>query len=286
MLLSRVAVAALLVTVTAGCGSPEPPQRYPIKGQILAVNGAAQSLTIRHEDIPNFMPGMTMTFPVVNASEMAGRAVGELVTATLEVANSQGRLRDIVHTGQAPVTENVNQLAIATELLAPGDPVPDAAFVDQSDKRRSMAEWTGTVTAITFVYTSCPLANFCVLMDQHFQALQTEIARDPALQGKVKLVSISVDPLHDTAAVLGAHAARRQADPAVWTWLTGDLATVDRFAGRFGVGIIRPETPGEINHNLQTAIIGKDGRIRRVFAGNTWTPAEAISELRAAVSAS
>jgi protein SCO1/2 len=273
------------VALTLACQTADPPKRYPIKGQILAVNATDQALTIRHEDIPDFMPGMTMTFPVIEAREMEGRAAGETITATLEVADSLGRLRDIVHTGNAPIVENANQLAIATELLGPGQEVPDAAFIDQTDKRRSFAEWKGTVTVVTFIYTSCPLANYCPLMDQNFRTLQTLIGEDAMLRGKVKLVSISVDPTRDTPATLAAHAAKRQSDPAVWTWLTGDLATVDRFAGRFGVGIVRPDNQPEINHNLRTAVIDRAGRIRTVYSGNSWTPGEAVTELRAAVSA-
>ena len=74
------------------------------------------------------------------------------------------------------------------------------------------------------------------------------------LKGQVRLVSITFDPETDTPKVLAAHAARLKADPAVWTFLTGDRVTVHRFAGRFGVGVIRPEGVKEINHNLRTAL--------------------------------
>ncbi len=90
----------------------------------------------------------------------------------------------------------------------------------------------------------------------------------------MKLVSISFDPERDTPAVLAKHAARFKADPAVWTFLTGDRATVEKFAARFGVGLIRsPETPGEITHNLRTYLIGADGRVLKIYSGNEWTPA-------------
>jgi protein SCO1/2 len=119
-------------------------------------------------------------------------------------------------------------------------------------------------------------------MDQNFATIPRAAAEDPALKGQVKLVSISIDPEGDTPAVLAAYANRRQADPAVWTFLTGDRVTVHRFAGRFGVGPIRPEGATEITHNLRTALVGRDGRIRKLYSGNQWTPGDVLSDLRAA----
>jgi len=171
---------------------------------------------------------------------------------------------------------------IGTEgVLAIGDPVPDAAFVDQTDKRRSFAEWKGTPTLVTFIYTSCPLPTFCPLMSQNLATIQRAIGEDPALAGKVKLVSITFDPQHDTPAVLAKHAARLKADPAVWTMLTGDQKTIEKFAAKFGVGLIQsPETPDQITHNLRTTLIGADGRVVQIYSGNEWTPSAVIADLR------
>ena len=279
----RLSVLVFLsATLTAACQQAEPPKRYPIKGQILAVGTERQELTISHDDIPGFMPGMTMTFPVASAEGMKGRVAGEIVTATLEVDNSQGRLVDIVHVGEAPLSGNTNQVAMASALLDVGAEVPDAAFIDQTDARRSFAEWKGSLTLVNFVYTSCPLPTFCPLMDQNFATIQDAVAEDPQLHGQVKLVSISIDPVNDTPAVLAAHAKKRRSDPAVWTWLTGDTVTVDRFAGRFGVGILRAADSKDITHNLRTVLIDKSGRIRAFYNGSNWTPQAVIADLRAA----
>ena len=122
-------------------------------------------------------------------------------------------------------------------------------------------------------------------MDQNFATLQRAIAEADQLEGQIRLVSITFDPETDTPSVLAAHAARLKADPAVWTFLTGDRVTLHRFAGRFGVGVIRPEGEKEINHNLRTALIGRDGRIRRFYTGNEWTPSAVLADLRSAVAA-
>jgi protein SCO1/2 len=174
---------------------------------------------------------------------------------------------------------------MAAGVLTEGDEVPDVALVDQTDQRRSFSEWRGHWTLVTFIYTSCPLPTYCPLMDQNFATLQRAVAEDGRLKGRVRLVSITFDPERDTPKVLAAHAARLKADPAVWTFLTGDRVTIHRFAGRFGVGVIRPEGVTEINHNLRTALVDRDGRIRRFYSGSEWTPSTVLADLRSAVAA-
>lgn len=280
-------LAVAVALVGAGCtrpADPEPPRRYPLAGQVMAVDVAGRQLTVKHGDIDGLMPGMTMTFHVADPTDLDGRAPGDLITATLEVSSTDSRLLDVVATGTAPLPTNTNEVALAAGLLEVGDAVPDAALIDQADRRRSLSEWTGTTTLVSFTYTTCPLPNFCPLIDRHFAALQRQIAGDGALAGHVRLISISIDPTTDTPAVLAAHAARLEANPDIWTMLTGDLKTVDRVAGRYGVGIVRPDQPGEIKHNLRTTLVGADGRVRAIYSGNDWTPDTLIDDIRASVS--
>ncbi len=278
---AAIVAGCLSAAVLAGCSRREPPRQYPLQGQILAVHPERQEVTIRHEDIPQFMPAMTMTYPVATRELFEARVPGELVTATLEVVDSTGRLIAVTRTGVAPLPTGPDGAPIGAPILVEGDEVPDAAFVDQADRRRSLAEWTGTPTLVTFIYTNCPLSNFCPLMDQNFSTIQRAAAEDPALAGRVRLVSISLDPARDTPAALAAHAARRKADPAVWTFLTGDRVTIDRFAARFAVGAVRDDASSEISHNLRTALLGPDRRIVKFYSGNDWTPNTVLADLRA-----
>ncbi|MEO7192981.1 MAG: SCO family protein [Vicinamibacterales bacterium] len=276
-------VAILIVLAATSCARPAPSRRYPLKGQVVALQQDRHEITVRHEDIVGFMPAMTMSYPVSPPSLMSGLAAGDLISATLEVQDAQGRLVEVTKTGTAPMPQNPNQTAMATRLLGEGDPVPEAAFIDQNDQRRSFADWKGTFTLVTFMYTTCPTPTFCPLMDQNFATIQGALKEDAALKGQVKLVSISFDPVHDTPAALKAHAVTLGADPAIWTWLTGDEITIDKFAGHFGVAVIRPDQPGEITHNQRTTLVGRDGRVLKIYSGNDWTPGTVLSDLRAAV---
>jgi protein SCO1/2 len=278
-------IGILLTALLSGCARAEPPRQYPVKGQVLSVDADGRKLVVAHEDIPGFMPAMTMTYPVATDTALAAFAPGDLITATLEVSDAQGTLTKVTKTGTAPIRQGANQTAMATALLGPGDVLPDAALVDQDDRRRSLSEWAGTATLVTFTYSRCPDPTFCPLMDQNFATIQRSVAKDAALKGRVKLISISFDPEHDTPAVLKKHAAARGADTAVWTFLTGDLATVDRLAGRFGVSVIRPGGDDPIPHSLRTTLVGPDGHVRKSYSGNDWTPGAVLADLRAAVTA-
>jgi protein SCO1/2 len=281
LVISKYAGLTLALAVLGvGCAQPPPAKQYPLTGQVLAVNLAKQEITVKHDDIPGLMPAMTMTYAVSSPALLAGRAPGETVSATLEVRDALGRITAITHTGTAPLPANTNEAALAGGILDVGDVVDDVALVDQADRRRSLAEWKGTLSVVTFIYTRCPLPDFCPLMDQNFATLQRRVTQDPALRGRVRLISVTLDPEFDTPAVLAEHAARRHADPAIWTFLTGDRGTIERLAGHLGVGVIRDGSP-MVTHNLRTAILDGDLRILKVYSGNEWTPGEVLKELAA-----
>jgi len=271
-------LAAVVALFGAACGHTHSANQYPLTGQILAIRADKQELVVKHEDIPGLMPAMTMSYAVASPALMAGRVPGETISATLEVRDAVGRITAITHTGNAPLP-STNEAALAGGLLDVSDVVEDAAFVDQSNRRRSLAEWKGTLSVVTFIYTRCPLPDFCPLMDQNFATLQRRATQDEALRGRVRLISVTLDPDFDTPQVLAAHAARRHADPAIWTFLTGDRGTIERFAGRLGVGVIRDGSP-MVTHNLRTVILDRDLRIVKIYSGNEWTQGEVLTELR------
>jgi protein SCO1/2 len=102
-----------------------------------------------------------------------------------------------------------------------------------------------------------------------------------ALSDKARLLSVSFDPKNDTPPVLKKHAKGLGADPAVWTFVTGDQDAIDGFAMSLGLTLIRGEAPdpNEIGHTLRTAIIDRTGRLVKSYSGNEWTPAEIVAGL-------
>jgi len=275
--------AALLAAVSCS-HAPEAPT-YQLVGQVLAVRPETSEILVRHEDIKGFMPAMTMPYRVKDAALLQGRAAGDLITATLTVEPELAWLSAITKTGTAPLPEDAPTkipAAAGVQLLKPGDVEPATPLVDQEDKPLALPDWRGSAMVITFIYTRCPLPQFCPLMDRRFAEIQTSAASDPALMGKVRLLSISFDPATDRAAVLRAHAAKAGADPAVWRFATAEESVVDRLAATFGVNVIR-EKDGTITHNLRAAVVDANGRIVSVHDSNAWSAASIVDELKTAV---
>jgi protein SCO1/2 len=283
----RLAIA-ILVIHGAGCGRPAAAPTYQLKGQILAVRPETRELLVKHEDIPGFMPAMTMPYTVKDAALLDDRAAGDLITATLVVETNFAHLTAIRKTGSAPIPADASTTipaAAGIELLKTGDMVPDTTLIDEHNRPVTLANLTGSAAAITFIYTRCPLPQYCPLMDRRFAAVQELVAKDADLRGKVRLLSVSFDPKFDHADVLRRHAAALKADPKVWTFATAEETVVDRFAARFGVNVIR-EKDGTITHNLRTAVIDASGRVTTILESNTWTADDLARELKAALGGS
>jgi protein SCO1/2 len=282
----RFTALALVAIVVAGvaCGKATPSRQYELTGQILEVRSDRNEVVLKHDDIKGFMPGMTMPFKVRPSSLLEGRKSGELITATLVVEDVDAYLSTLTRTGEAPLPEGPPP-AEAPKTLQPGDAVPDAALVDQDGAPAFVSSLKGRPYALTFIYTRCPIPDFCPLMDRNFKAVQEAITATPALQN-ARLVSVTLDPAYDTPAVLKPYARRLAADPAVWTFLTGEPKAVAAFGEQFGL-YVEHDKSTEINviHSLRTAVVDPAGRVVTIHNGNTWTPADLIADLTKAAAA-
>jgi protein SCO1/2 len=279
----RVGIAVLCAATLVGCGQRPAPKEYQLHGQVLAVRAEQQEIVIRHDDIENFMPGMTMPFRVKERRWLEAAAPGDIVDATLVVQDGDAWLSRVTPTGaREPLPSDVVAPRRMDPPLEPGAAVPDASFVDQEGRELRIESLRGRPWAMTFIYTRCPLPTFCPALDRRFQAVQRAIAGDTQLKG-VQLVSVSIDPAFDRPPVLKAHAERLEVDPRIWRFVTGDADVVDRFGERFGLTVVRGAgRPEDFVHSLKTAVMDRHGRVRRIYSGTEWAPGELVSELREA----
>ena len=280
---SHVQLLCLLLTVlwlAPACRARA--REVTLEGQVLAIDAARREITIKHGDIQGFMPGMTMPFKVREGRLIEGKKAGDLVRATLVVDDTEAYLTSIETTGHAALMEPPPPPRM--DLLTRGDVVPDTSLVDDRGRPHRLGDWRGQALALTFIYTRCPLPDFCPAMDRRFAEVQQIIGTDAALKGAVHLLSVSFDPAFDTPEILAAHAKSAGADPNVWSFATGDVTTIEPFAARFGVNVIRnAATPMEVVHNLRTAVIDPEGRFVTVLNGNEWHASELVTALRTVV---
>ena len=278
--ISAIALALVVCALPACRRAPEARQ-YEVKGQIVSVDPARGEVLLDHEDIKNFMPAMTMSYKVEDPALLQGKEPGDLITATLVVGESTAHLSTLNRTGHAPLKSPPPGPAVtASDLLKEGVEVPDNVLVDETGRDLPIFALRGHRIALTFIYTRCPVADFCPLMDKHFAEVQGEVKKTRSLDD-VRFLSVTFDPEFDTPAVLAMHGTTVGADPRYWHFLTGNRTQVMDFARRFGI-LSEPGDANSLVHNLRTAVIDPKGRIVKIYSGNMWTPAELVADLKAA----
>jgi len=286
---AQIAFSLVLTLAAAACGGSSKPANehtYKVEGQVIEVSPDHQQATVKHEEIKGFMMAMTMPYKVKDPQVLTGIAPGDLINATLVVDTNGAYFSDVKKVGEAPLEKPAAAPSTSpTSEIKPGAPVPDAVLLDQNGRQKTFSSFKGSPIALTFIYTKCPLPDFCPLMDRNFAAVQQALESRPALK-TAHLVTITFDPATDTPAVLKKHAAELKADPARWTFLTGDVQEIDKFASAFGMTISRdPADASTITHNLRTAIVDADGQLVKIYTGNEWKPEQIVADLEAVAGA-
>lgn len=266
------------------CQSKTPvPQgkRYDLKGTIVSVDKANQSATISHEEVKDFMDAMTMPFKLKDAWPLDVMKPGDEVQAALVVTDDSAWLEDVV-----VIQKSAAQSAGTPESSAipkPGDTVPDFRLVNQDSKPVRLAQYKGRALLLTFIYTRCPVPEYCSLMSSNFAEIERELQKDAALYKKTHLVSVSFDPAYDTPKVLRSYGAAQTGNYdketfAHWEFVTGEAEEVKKLAQFFGLTYL-PEK-GEFVHSLQTALVAPDGKLVKLYSGNKWKPADLVTDVR------
>jgi protein SCO1/2 len=274
----RTGLALVLVAGAACSGGTRDREtaRHPVTGTVVRVDWHNLQLVLAHDAIEGFMPAMTMPFDVANPP--AGVQPGDRVKAVLVVRNHSSRLEDLVVIRKAagPI------LTMPPSPLGPavGAEVPDFQLRNQDDEPIRLRQFSGQALLVTFIYTRCPLPDFCPLMMKHLDAINRAVDSRAELRRRVHLLGVSVDPEYDTSEVLRAYgkAFISARDPFERLDLaTGDPADVRRMATYFGLSY--GAEGAQITHTLSTAIIGVDRRIVALLASNSWRPSDALAAI-------
>jgi protein SCO1 len=272
---------SMVVALTAcQARKPLPQQRYDLRGKVLAVNKDEGTVTLAHEAIPGYMAAMTMDYPLKDKWAFDVLKPGQTLQATLVVAGDRTWLEGII-VAEAPKPET-NSLAPAEPAISPlGKEVPDFALINQDGKRIHLHQYRGKVLLLTFIYTRCPLPDYCPLMSRNFAHILDQVQADPTLSPSTHLLSISIDPEYDQPAVLRSYGLNCAGNPHpfdYWEFASGTPEQVRNVAEFFGLKYWADG--GQIVHALVTALLGPDGRVVKIYHGNEWQPAQVISDLQ------
>lgn len=289
---SFIVVMLLFISLAAACKKVETTQvasadakRFPFKGKVIAVDLAKKKASISHDEIPNYMDAMTMDFPVRDVDILKTMSKDAEIRAELVVDRGDYWLENIVLTA-AP---DPNQPAppVDDRFAQIDKEVPAFSLVNQDGKKISTSDFRGRALAITFIYSRCPLPNYCILMSKNFSDLALKLQNDAELKDKIRLLSISFDPATDTPETLkkygfGYLGKDAKNDFTIWQLATGKTEEIRKIADFFGLRYeIDASDKTQFNHSLRTIVIAPDGKVKKVFSGSDWTNDELLRELQA-----
>ena len=272
-----LAIASCLITCHKE--KPLPQQRYDLRGKVVAVDANAGTVTVAHQSIPGYMGAMTMSFIVKDQWAFKVLKPGQTVSATLVIVAGHSWLEGLVVTEEGkPGSGSLAPPESVTSAL--GQEVPDFSLLNQDGKRIHLHQYHGKALLLTFVYTRCPLPDYCPLMSRNFAQIAEQLRSDPKLSASTHLLSISIDPEFDTPSVLRAY-GRDYAGSLhpfdQWEFATGTPDQVRKVAEFFGLRYWIDR--GQIVHSLVTVLIAPNGKVIQVYRGNDWQPAQVVSDL-------
>ncbi|HEX7034553.1 MAG TPA: SCO family protein [Pseudomonadales bacterium] len=193
----------------------------------------------------------------------------------------------------------------APEVLAPGysklefePPVPgtyrlpplgdagDGAVLDSGGRPRALHDYLGDkLVVLSFIYTRCSDVNGCPLATFVLKGVQDRVLAARDLEGKVRLVSFSFDPGHDTPEVLEKYASYFRRPGFDWQFLTtrseAELAPI---LDGYGQYVVRDEgnglQPGTVSHLLRVYLIDREKRIRNIYSTSFLHADTVVNDLR------
>jgi protein SCO1 len=274
--------------VSQDVSNPEA-KRYKLKGKIISVDVVNKKVEVEHEDVVGYMSAMTMKFPVKNADwafqELTKDAI---IEATLVVDNAKGDywLEEIgISVAKNP---NLPDTGTNQNFAQAGKEVPNFTLTNQDGKRFSFNDYKGKALAITFIYSRCPLPEYCVKMSANFSDA-AKLVEESVIKDKARFLSVSFDPKTDTPVKLkeygnGYLGKDSKRDFSVWQLAVGTDKEVREMADFFGLRYETDENDKtQINHSLRTAIVAPDGKIVEIIAGNDWTAEDLVRKMNAVV---
>ena len=286
--MQKILLAGCVALALLSCGrssnSDERADHYDTRGVVRGFSPDRSTIEIQHENIPDFMPSMTMPFVTRDPKQIADLRTGEAISFRMAVTKKDFWIENVkkIRREDVNVAEPKRTPAVSADRdtrLTEGDKMRPFSLTNQNGERISLDTFHGNSFVLTFVFTRCPVPNFCPRMSNNFEELQEAIKSGTGTLATTRLLSVTLDPAYDTPKILSDYAAFHHADSKIWSFATGDEKEIDSLTRAFSV--YRQNEGGTISHGLATALINKEGKIDKIWRGNAWTPAEIIKEIQA-----
>jgi protein SCO1/2 len=262
---------------------------YRLRGKVVSTNPSAGEVTLNHEAIPGFMSAMTMPYRLKDPNILSELHPGDVITADVLVSQSSDADFFLDHIVVVAQGRADYKPATIYHVPAPGDAVPDFKLRNQDGRVIRLNQFRGKDLLITFIYTRCPLPNFCPLVTRNFARIDRELSADPKVKGKTHLLCVSFDPEHDTPERLKAYGEQyigsdARSAFANWDFAVAEKPVLTEMAKFFDLGISN-EPDQTITHTLSTTLVGRDGKVIKFYPGNEWTPEQVVGDVKQSLGA-
>jgi protein SCO1/2 len=256
---------------------------YHLRGKVVSTDAAHGIVVLDHEAIPGFMEAMMMPYQLKDPSILSELHPGDVITADVLVSKSSQETVLLDHIVVVAQARPDYKPAVFYHVPAPGDKVPDFQLRNQDGRAIHLGQFKGKTLLLTFIYTRCPMPNFCPLVTHNFAVINGQLTTNPKLYAKTHLLCVSFDPEHDTPERLHAYGATYITSDGKkafehWDFAVPDKAALLEMAKFFDVGITHGEND-TITHTLSTTLIGADGKVVRFYPGNEWTPDQVLADV-------
>jgi protein SCO1/2 len=245
-----------------------------MEGTVVSIDRGQQRIVVDHKEIKGFMAAMAMPYPVADPKLLDVANPGDQITADVVVTDRSAHLENIV-----VVKKGEAKPGASLQQTPPGEVPPNFEFVNQDGNRVQLSQYRGKTVLLTFIYTRCPLAEYCPLATQNFANIEKELAKSPSTYAKTHLLTISFDPDHDTPEVLRNYSKNFMSRPAYDHWEFVAIPKSSRPAVARFFNLFLSEEDGQIVHSMTTAIIAPDGSVTRWYSSNDWKPESVLADL-------
>jgi protein SCO1/2 len=271
--------ARWLTLFALAIGSLQAQQKHGASGLILKMDPSKRVITVSCQEIAGYMDAMVMTFKLRAATPVEGLAAGVNIDFTISTDHDASYADDIrirpfqsleldpTQARRLKLMENLVTPATVSTAIGPGGQVPDFSLTDQSHQAVTLSQFTGKVVALTFIYTRCPLPDYCFRLSNNFGQLQKRFRS--RMGSDLVLLSVVIDPAHDQPAALQDYAHIWKADPRAWHFLTGSLPQIEQLARGFDMNFYPDEAV--FVHSFHTVVIDREGRLAANLEGNSFS---------------
>ena len=141
--------------------------------------------------------------------------------------------------------------------------IPDFEFISQDSSKITQKDYEGKIYVADFFFTTCP--TICPKMKTQMLRIYEKFKDNP----KVAILSHTIDPRHDTPAVLREFMNNLGIKSKTWQMVTGDKSKIYEIGQKSYMvsATDDPSEPGGIVHSGAFILVDKDRHIRGIYDG-------------------